>query len=212
MGLWGPSASGKSTLAKLLVGVWQPISGTVRIDNADVYTYPREEFGKHVGYLPQDIELFNTSVKSNISRMKSDDDIDPDMVVRAAKASGVHDMILSLPDGYDTIIGPRGVMLSGGQRQRIALARVFYGDIKLIVLDEPNSNLDSSGDNALVQSIQHMKDNNMTAFLMTHKLEILKYVDKIIVMSEGNVVGMGPKDEILTRITPQNQNTPPVTN
>ncbi len=207
VGVIGPSASGKSTLAKLLVGVWQPISGVVRIDNADVYTYPRKEFGKYVGYLPQDIELFNDTIKNNISRMKGDDEVDVDLVVKAAKVAGVHEMILSLPTGYDTLIGPGGVMLSGGQRQRIALARVYYGNIKLAVLDEPNSNLDSKGDSALVHSIEYMKKNKITAFLMTHKLEILRYVDKIIIMNDGSLVSMGSRDEILSRITQQQTNS-----
>jgi ATP-binding cassette, subfamily B, bacterial len=205
VGIIGASASGKSTIAKLTVGVWQPISGVVRLDGADVYTWNRENFGKYVGYLPQDIELFNTSVKTNIARMKPDPK--PEEIIMAAKAAGIHEMILSLPNGYDTVIGSFGVTLSGGQKQLLGLARALYGNIKLLVLDEPNANLDSNGEACLINAINSAKQCNTTIIVITHKLPLLSVVNKVIVMSDGMVYAMGSKDEILSKlVTPQNTN------
>ena len=198
VGIIGASASGKSTIAKLTVGVWKPISGVVRLDGADVYTWNREDFGNYVGYLPQDIELFNSSVKANIARMKPDPH--PEEVIRAAKIVGIHELILSLPNGYDTIIGSFGVTLSGGQKQLLGLARAFYGNTKLLVLDEPNANLDTNGEACLIKAINIARKINTTTIIVTHKLPLLSVVDKVILMSDGVICGMGPKDEILSKL------------
>ncbi|QKX01861.1 type I secretion system permease/ATPase [Wolbachia endosymbiont of Cruorifilaria tuberocauda] len=194
----GASASGKSTIAKLAVGVWKPISGVVRLDGADVYTWNRENFGNYVGYLPQDVELFNTSVKANIARMRLDPN--PEEIIKAAKIAGIHELILSLPNGYDSTIGSFGVTLSGGQKQLLGLARAFYGNTKLLVLDEPNANLDNNGEICLIKAINIAKKRNITTIIITHKLLLLSLVDKVILMSDGIVHDMGPKDEVLSKL------------
>ena len=206
VGIVGPSAAGKSTMVKLLMGVWRASSGSVRLDGADVYRWDRREFGKSVGYLPQDIELFKASIRQNIARMNPESD--PEMVVAAAKAAGVHEMILSMPQGYETVIGAGGVELSGGQKQRIGLARAFFGDMKLIVLDEPNANLDQLGEMALMNAIKLAKTRGATTVITTHKLSLLTEMSKIIVMREGNVVAYGARDEILPKILPPGQGVP----
>ncbi|ETO91017.1 MAG: alkaline protease secretion ATP-binding protein AprD [Candidatus Xenolissoclinum pacificiensis L6] len=193
VGVIGDSASGKSTLAKLLVGVIKPISGTVRLDGADVYTWEREHFGSYIGYLPQDIELFATTVKNNIARFA--DEVDPEKVVMAAKIVGVHEDILKLPNGYDTLIEGSGLILSGGQKQRIGLARALYNNVKVLVLDEPNSNLDHKGDEALSLALKYLKENKITTFIMTHKLPILKDADMILVLQDGMLVKQGEKEK-----------------
>ncbi|ABD45197.1 type I secretion system ATPase family protein [Ehrlichia chaffeensis str. Liberty] len=200
VGVIGHSASGKSTIAKLLVGVWKPISGVVRLDGADVYTWNREDFGRYIGYLPQDVELFNASVKVNIARMMPDPD--PNEVVKAAKIAGVHELILSLPNGYDTVIGSNGVVLSGGQKQMLGLARAFYGNVKLLVLDEPNANLDGKSEANLINALLYARKNGITTFIMTHKIQLLNAVDKVIVMADGMVSGVGARDEILSKVVP----------
>jgi ATP-binding cassette subfamily B protein len=203
----GPSGSGKSTLMKLIVGVWKPVAGAIRLDGGDVYSWNRSDFGKYVGYLPQDIELFNVSIKANIARLSTE--IDPMAVVEAAKIAGVHELILSLPYGYDTIIGygPGAVMLSGGQKQRIALARAFYGNMKLIVLDEPNSNLDQYGEQSLMNAIGAAKSKKKTVIFTTHKMNLLGVADKILLMQDGMVLAYGPPPEVIKfineRATPQ---------
>lgn len=199
VGIIGPSASGKSTLAKLLVGVWKPLSGVVRLDGADVYTWNREDFGCHVGYLPQDVELFQASVKTNIARMAPDPD--PEKVIKAAKIAGIHEMILHLPSGYDTVIGGNGVVLSGGQKQMLGLARAFYGDVRLLVLDEPNANLDGRAEANLVHALAYAKQFGITTFVVTHKMQLLSAVEQIIVMDDGMMAAMGDRDEILNRFT-----------
>lgn len=201
VGVIGNSAAGKSTIARLMVGVLKPISGVVRLDGADTYTWNRQHFGKYVGYLPQDIELFNTTIKENISRF--DPEMKPENVVKAAKIAGVHDMILRFPDGYDTMIGAGGSVLSGGQRQRIGIARAFYGDTKLLVLDEPNANLDSSGEMHLVNALLYAKKQGITTFIMTHKFSLLNAVDLIMVVKDGMVITLGERDEILNQIMQQ---------
>jgi ATP-binding cassette subfamily B protein len=205
VGVIGPSGCGKSTLMKLIVGVWRPTNGTIRLDGGDVYTWNRDHFGKYVGYLPQDIELFNLSIKVNIARLS--DDVDPGLVVLAAQMAGVHELILSLPNGYDTVIGygHGAVMLSGGQKQRIALARAFYGDMKLIVLDEPNSNLDQNGEQALLVAVQLAKQQKRTVIFTTHKMNMLTVTDKILVIQDGMVAAFGTRDEILTKMMSQQQ-------
>lgn len=198
MGMIGPSASGKSTLAKLITSIWKPASGYVRLDGADIYAWDRDDIGNHLGYLPQDIELFNGSIKLNIARM--DKDADTAKIVEAAKIAGVHEMILSLPNGYETEIGIGGSVLSAGQRQRVALARAFYGAPKLIVLDEPNSNLDQEGDAALVAALKYAKEKNITTIIVSHRPSIMSCVDKILVLKDGAVVAFGPTKEVLEKL------------
>jgi PrtD family type I secretion system ABC transporter len=193
----GPSGAGKSTLARILVGVWKPNSGYVRMDNADVYSWNRDDFGKHVGYLPQGIELFNGSIKENIARMSTTPN--NEYVIAAAKAAGAHEMISHFPNGYDTDIGLGGSALSGGQRQRVGLARAFYGHPKFLVLDEPNANLDEKGENALIEAIAHAKERHISTILISHRPSILAFVDMIMIMQEGAIVAYGPRQDILAR-------------
>lgn len=195
----GPSGAGKSTLARLLTGVWKPTSGVVRLDNSDVYLWNREDFGKHVGYVPQAIELFNGSIKENIARM--DHHPNPELVVEAAHFAGAHELISKMPNGYETDIGLAGSSLSGGQKQRVALARAFYGHPKLVVLDEPNANLDEKGEQALVQSIIKAREKKITAVLISHRPSILAFVDMIMLVQDGMIVAYGPREEILTRFS-----------
>ena len=193
----GPSAAGKSSIAKLIVGVWKAMQGAVRLDGADVYTWNRADFGHHVGYLPQDIELFSGSIKANIARLQ--DDADPSAIVEAAKMTGAHDLILRLKDGYETDIGIGGANLSGGQRQRIGLARAFFGNPKLVVLDEPNANLDELGEQALVNAITQAKQKKITTIVISHRPSILSSVDKILILQDGAVAAFGTKEEIMAR-------------
>jgi ATP-binding cassette subfamily C protein EexD len=197
LGIVGPSASGKSTLARALLGIWPTHSGKVRLDGADIATWDRAELGPHIGYLPQDIELFSGSISENISRFG---ELSPEKVVAAAKRSGVHEMVLGLPQGYDTMIGGGGGVLSGGQRQRIGLARAVYDNPRLMVLDEPNSNLDDQGEKELVDSIDRIKQTGCTVIVITHRTMVLKCVDKILVMKEGLAAAFGPKDQVLASL------------
>jgi ATP-binding cassette subfamily C protein len=194
----GPSAAGKSTLAKLMVGVWNASSGSVRLDGGDVFTWNRENFGEHVGYLPQGIELFSGSIKQNIARMA--DNADPAKVIDVAKMCGAHEIILRFPDGYDTDIGAGGSNLSGGQKQRIALARAFYGNPKLVVLDEPNANLDEAGELALAGALNEAKKRGITVIVISHRPSVLSEVDKIMVLQDGAVASFGTKEEVHGRI------------
>ena len=198
LGIVGPSASGKSCLARALLGIWPTYSGKVRLDGADIFTWDRAELGPYVGYLPQDIELFDGSISENICRFG---DVDPDKVVEAAKTAGVHGLILHLPQGYDTVIGGSGGILSGGQRQRIGLARAIYGSPKYLVLDEPNSNLDDQGERELVQAIQRVKAEGATVIIITHRTMVLQCVDKILVMREGAASHFGPRDQVLAALS-----------
>lgn len=196
----GPSAAGKSTLARTMLGVWQPHTGKVRIDGAELSHYNKAELGKYVGYLPQDIELFEGTVSENIARYNEPD---PAKVVEAAKIAGVHDMILHLPQGYDTPIGVGGATLSGGQRQRIGLARALYDFPKIVVLDEPNSNLDDLGEQALVNAILYLKQKGTTVILITHRPAILNITDKIALLVEGTLKMYGPSAEVIAALTPK---------
>ena len=197
LGIVGPSASGKSSLARSLLGIWPAHSGKVRLDGADIAAWDRAELGPHIGYLPQDIELFDGSISENISRFG---ELSPDRVVAAAKLSGVHEMILLLPQGYDTVIGGAGGVLSGGQRQRIGLARAVYGSPKLVVLDEPNSNLDDQGEKELVEAINRIKQMGSTVVVITHRTMVLQCVDKILVLKDGLAAAFGPKDQVLASL------------
>jgi ATP-binding cassette subfamily C exporter for protease/lipase len=189
----GPSASGKSSLARLLVGIWPAVTGGVRLDGASVFDWNKDELGPHVGYLPQDIELFDGTVAENIARFGA---VDAEKVIEAARRVDMHEQILRLPQGYDTALGTDGSNLSGGQRQRIALARALYGDPSFIVLDEPNSNLDESGEKALVDAVRALKAQGKTVVLITHRMSTLAAVDKVLVLAEGILAAYGPRDEV----------------
>jgi len=197
LGIVGPSASGKSCLARALLGIWPTYSGKVRLDGADIFAWDRTELGPYIGYLPQDIELFDGSISENICRFG---DVDPDKVVEAARTAGVHDLILNLPQGYDTVIGGSGGILSGGQRQRIGLARAIYGSPKYLVLDEPNSNLDDQGERELVEAIRRIKSEGATVIIITHRTMVLQCVDKILVMRDGAASHFGPRDQVLAAL------------
>jgi ATP-binding cassette subfamily C exporter for protease/lipase len=190
----GPSASGKTTLARLLVGLWPAINGKVRLDGADVYAWDKRELGPHMGYLPQGVELFDGTVAENIARFGQ---IDMVKVEEAARAVGVHEFILAMPQGYASPVGRDGAVLSGGQRQRVALARALYGKPAFVVLDEPNSSLDEQGDAALAQAIMQLKSSGTTFVVMTHRTSVLGAVDKMLVLREGQAQMFGPRDEVL---------------
>ena len=194
LGVLGASGSGKSTLARVLVGVWPTLAGTVRLDAADIHQWNRDQLGPHLGYLPQDIELFSGSIAENIARFR---EADAQLVVEAARQAGVHEMILRLPQGYDTLLGDAGSGLSGGQKQRVALARALYGSPCLVVLDEPNSNLDTVGDAALSRAIAQLKADGRTVVLVTHRSSSLAQTDKLLVLNEGRTQAFGPTAEVL---------------
>lgn len=197
LGIIGPSAAGKSTLARLIVGVWRPTAGHVRLDGADVHRWDADELGPSIGYLPQDVELFDGTVHENIARFGA---LDEDGVVAAARMAGVHEMILRLAAGYDTRIGEGGSVLSGGQRQRIALARALYGNPALIVLDEPNANLDGEGEEALCSAIAELKRAGRTVVLIAHRPSIVRGLDKLLVLQDGRIALFGPTQEVMQRV------------
>jgi ATP-binding cassette, subfamily C, bacterial len=194
----GPSGAGKTTLARVMVGIWPISSGSVRLDGYDLSQWDAQELGQYIGYLPQDVELFSGTVAQNISRFE--DDPDPEQVIAASALAGCHEVIQHMAEGYNTQIGEGGQALSGGQRQRVALARALYGNPSFVALDEPNSNLDSAGEEALTAAIQELKRRGTTVVLITHKLNILAIADKILVMGGGTVQGYGPRDEILSKL------------
>jgi len=202
LGVVGPSGSGKSTLARLLIGIWPAMMGKVRLDGADIYQWNKAELGPHIGYLPQSIELFAGTVSENIARFG---EVDAEKVVAAAQRAGVHDMILHLPEGYDTRLGDGGAGLSGGQRQRLALARAMYDDPALIVLDEPNSNLDDVGEAALVKAVLELRSRGKTIVLITHRQAALNATTKLLMMRDGAVAAFGPTQKVLEAINEANQ-------
>ncbi|WP_374247341.1 type I secretion system permease/ATPase [Zoogloea sp.] len=197
LGITGPSAAGKSTLARLAVGVWRPGAGVVRLDGVNIADWNREDVGPHIGYLPQDIELFPGTVAENIARFGG---VDPDKVVDAAQLAGAHQVILELPQGYDTPIGPAGVNLSGGQRQRIGLARAFYGRPPMIVLDEPTSNLDAEGEAAVRQAMEALRGQS-TVVVVAHRPAVLGGTDRLMVVLKGQIANYGPTSEVMPLIT-----------
>jgi PrtD family type I secretion system ABC transporter len=202
IGIVGASASGKSSLARVMIGIWQPTVGTVRLDGADLAEWPRESLGPHLGYLPQDVELFPGTVAENIARLG---ELDTEKILAAAHKARVHEMILRLPHGYDTVLGPGGVGLSGGQRQRIGLARALYGSPRLIVLDEPNANLDSEGEGFLLETFKELKAEGATLLVIAHRPSLLQNFDKLLVMRNGMVEMFGPRNDVMLRLSPPSQ-------
>ncbi len=198
VGMIGPSGAGKSTLCRLLLGIWPASSGAVRLDGSDIFSWDQEKLGPYIGYLPQDIELFTGTVAENIARLNT---VESEAVIAAAQTAGVHEMILNFPEGYDTKIGDGGIVLSGGQRQRIGLARALYGSPKLVVLDEPNSNLDEAGENALLASWPKLKAAGTTLVVVSHKPSLLASVDKVLMIAEGKVVIFGPRDAVFKKLS-----------
>jgi PrtD family type I secretion system ABC transporter len=201
LGLVGPSAAGKTTLARCITGAWHSNSGHVRLDGADIAVWHAADGGDHLGYLPQDVELFSGTVRENIARLR---DADPEAVINAAKLAGLHEMIMRLPKGYDSDIGEGGLKLSGGQRQRIGLARALFGEPRLVVLDEPNASLDAEGEAALIAAIGQLKARGTTLIVIAHRPNILQHADKVLVLKDGMVAAFGSRDEVIAKL-----NSPP---
>lgn len=201
LGIVGPSASGKSTLARLITGIWPALKGTVRLDGVDIYAWEKNELGPYVGYLPQNVELFDGTLAENIARFG---DVDMAKVADAAKIVGLDNFVLGLKDGYETQLGDDGAFLSGGQRQRVALARAIYGMPKFIVLDEPDSSLDEEGDAALLSTIQHIKSKGSTLVIITHRVHVVSVIDSMLILVDGKIQALGPRDEVLKSLTKQN--------
>ena len=204
----GPSACGKTTLARLLTGLWPALAGKVRLDGVDIFSWNKAELGPHIGYLPQGVQLFEGTIAENIARFG---DINMRLVEGAARAVGLHELITELPDGYNSSVGRDGAILSGGQRQRIGLARAIYGDPVYVVLDEPNASLDDQGDTALADTIRQMKANGTTFVVMTHRTSILAVADKMLVLRDGQTQAFGPRDDVLADLSKAQQRTPATT-
>ncbi len=194
----GPSGSGKSTLARVLLGVWQPSAGQVLLDNTCLTDWSRDQLGPQIGYLPQSIDLFDDTISANIARLGT---VDAEWVVKAAKMTGLHEFILRMPKGYETPVGEAGQFLSGGMRQRIALARAVYGNPQFVVLDEPNANLDEAGERALVQTLQALKDQAATVFVITHRSHLIELADRLLLMADGLVQASGPKSGVMAALS-----------
>lgn len=197
LGLIGPSGAGKSTLCRLLLGLWPAASGKVRLDGNDLFAWDQDKLGPYLGYLSQDVELFPGTVAENIARLGP---VESEQVISAARQAGVHELILSFPQGYDTRIGEGGVVLSGGQRQRVGLARALYGSPKLVILDEPNSNLDDDGEAALLRSWAHLKEKKTTLVVVSHKPSLLAGMDKILMLKDGQLAMFGPRDAVFQKL------------
>ena len=208
LGIIGPSASGKSCLARMLVGVWQPVRGKIRLDGATYDQWAPDVLGQNIGYLPQDVELIGGTIAENISRFS--DDTNPEDIIAAARAAGVHDLIVGLPQGYETVIGEQGMLLSGGQAQRIALARALYGNPFLVVLDEPNSNLDHEGDEALTRAILGVRARNGIVVVIAHRPSAIAGVDQLLVMNNGRQVDFGTKEATLAKLQRPIPSPPPL--
>jgi ATP-binding cassette subfamily C exporter for protease/lipase len=193
----GPSGSGKSTLARAMLGIWGEVQGEVLLDGRPVTDWERTDLGPHLGYLPQDIELFDGTIAENIARFA---EVNPERVIEAAKAAGLHEMILRMPKGYDTPIGEGGSMLSGGQRQRVALARAMYGQPVLVVLDEPNANLDDVGEAALGRAVQQLRQRGASVVLVTHRPGALALADRVLLLADGRLQAEGPRDAVLAAL------------
>jgi ABC-type protease/lipase transport system fused ATPase/permease subunit len=193
-GVIGPSGSGKTTLCRLMVGTLRPSLGHVRLDGAELASWPSDQLGMHIGYLPQQVELFPGTIADNIARLR---DVDSAAVIAAAQAAGIHEMILRMPNGYQTEVGPHGARISRGQRQRIALARALFGDPALIVLDEPNTGLDGDGEMALFNVLHHLKERGCTVILVSHQTNLLRTADHVVFMHDGTVKMFGTRDEVL---------------
>jgi len=206
LGVIGPSAAGKSTIARLMTGVWKPVSGKIRLDGVDMTNWPSEELGPYIGYVPQDMGIFAGSIAENIARLG---DVDTEKVIEAAKMAGIHEMILRLPGGYDSQVGEAGASLSGGQRQRIALARALFGAPRIVVLDEPNASLDGEGEQALLRSLLQMKKNKITTILITHKISLVSAVDKLLVIQDGVLTEFGPREAVLLRLAQKRKQAQP---
>lgn len=200
LGVVGPSASGKTTLTRLMVGIWPALSGKVRLDGMDIYPWNKAELGPHIGYLPQEVELFEGTLADNIARFGP---TDMAQVESAARAVGLHELILALPEGYATNIGDEGTTLSGGQRQRVGLARAIYGRPRLVVLDEPNSSLDEAGEQLLVGVLQALKRDGSTVVVVTHRMNVLSALDNLLVLQDGAVRAIGARDEVLKSLMPK---------
>jgi ATP-binding cassette subfamily C protein len=199
IGIIGPSGSGKSSLARALVGIWPPVKGSVRLDGAELVQWPSDVLGQSIGYLPQEVSLFEGTVAENIARF--DPNADADDIIAAASGAGAHELVLSLPDGYATYLGVGGISLSAGQKQRIGLARALYGDPFLLVMDEPNANLDSVGDQALAQAVANAKERGAVVVIIAHRPSALAKVDLVLVMNGGMQMSFGPRDEVLQKAT-----------